>query len=48
VLLENLSGTLSGQTVIGNADVAVDDQNLTIKTLKINAGEAKIEADGSL
>jgi translocation and assembly module TamB len=48
VLLENLSGTLSGQTVSGNADLAVEDQNMTIKTLKINAGEAKIEADGSL
>ena len=48
VLLENLSGTLSTQTVSGNADVAVDDQNLSIKTLKISAGEAKVEADGSL
>ena len=48
LLLENLSGTLSGQTVSGNADVAVDDQNLSIKTLNINAGDTKIEADGAL
>lgn len=48
LLLENLSGTLSGQTVSGNADLAVQDQDLTIKVLKINAGNAKIEADGSL
>lgn len=48
VLLEDLSGTLSGQTVRGNADLAVEDQNLTIKTLKINAGDSRIEAAGSL
>ena len=48
VLLEDLSGTLSGQTVRGNADLAVEDQNLTIKALQINAGNSLIEADGSL
>ncbi|MCC6134415.1 MAG: translocation/assembly module TamB domain-containing protein [Candidatus Contendobacter sp.] len=48
LLLENLSGTLNGQTVSGNADLAVQDQGLTIKTLRINAGDAKIEADGAL
>ncbi len=48
LLLEDLVGTLSGQAVRGNADIAVQDQNLTIKTLKINAGDARLEADGSL
>ena len=48
VLLEELAGTLSGQAVRGNADVAVQDQNLTIKALKINAGDARLEADGLL
>ncbi len=48
LLLEELAGTLSGQTVRGNADVAVQDQNLTIKTLKLSAGDARLEADGSL
>ncbi len=48
LLLEELAGTLSGQTVRGNADVTVQDQNLTIKNLKLNAGNARLEADGSL
>jgi translocation and assembly module TamB len=48
LLLEELAGTLSGQTVRGNADLAVQDQNLTIRTLKLNAGDARLEADGSL
>ena len=48
LLLEELAGTLNGQAVRGNADVAVQDRNLTIKTLKINAGDARLEADGSL
>jgi translocation and assembly module TamB len=48
LLLEELAGTLSGQAVRGNADVAVQDQNLTIKTLKLSAGNARLEADGSL
>ena len=48
LLLEELAGTLSGQTMRGNADVVIQDQNLTIKTLKINAGDARLEADGSL
>ena len=48
LLLEELAGTLSGQTVRGNADIAVQDQNLTVKTLRLNAGEARLEADGSL
>lgn len=48
LLLEELTGTLSGQTVRGSADVAVQDRNLTIKTLKVNAGDAQLEADGSL
>ena len=48
LLLEELAGTLSGQAVRGNADVSVQDQNLTIKTLKVSAGDARLEADGSL
>ncbi len=48
LLLEELTGTLSGQAVRGNADIAVQDQNLTVKTLRLNAGEARLEADGSL
>ncbi len=46
--LEELTGVLSGQTVGGNADVAIQDQNLTIKILKVSAGEARLEAEGSL
>ncbi len=48
LLLEELSGVLSGQPVRGNADLAVQDRNLTIKTLQLNAGDARLEADGSL
>ncbi len=48
VQLDDLSGTLNGQTVLGNADLAIEDQNLTIKTLKIGAGGARLEAEGSL
>jgi len=48
LLLEELAGTLSGQAVRGNADVSVQDQNLTIKALKVSAGDARLEADGSL
>ena len=48
LLLEELAGTVSGQAVRGNADVAVQDQNLTIKALKVSAGDARLEADGSL
>lgn len=48
LLLEELSGTLSGQAVRGNADVDVQDRNLTIKTLQLNAGAARLEADGLL
>ncbi len=48
LLLEELAGTLSGQAVRGNADIAVQDQNLTIRTLRLDAGEVRLEADGSL
>ena len=48
LLLEELAGTLSGQTVRGNADLAVQGQNLTVKALRLNAGEARLDADGSL
>lgn len=47
-LIEELAGTLSGQELIGNAEVAIQDQNLTIKTLRMKAGEARLEAEGSL
>jgi translocation and assembly module TamB len=46
--LEELAGTLSGQALRGNADVAIQDSNFTIKTLRLNAGDARLEADGSL
>jgi len=48
VLLEELSGTLSGQTLRGNADVSVLDQDLTIKALRLKAGAAQLEAEGAL
>jgi translocation and assembly module TamB len=48
LLLEELAGTLSGQMVRGNADIAIQDRNLTIKVLKVNAGDARLEADGAL
>lgn len=48
LLLEELAGTLSGQAVRGNADIAVQDQNLTIRTLRLSAGDVRLEADGSL
>ncbi|MDG4553342.1 MAG: translocation/assembly module TamB domain-containing protein [Candidatus Competibacter sp.] len=48
VLLEELAGTLSGQSVRGSADVSVLDQDLTIKTLRLNAGPARLEAEGVL
>ncbi|HRY18849.1 MAG TPA: translocation/assembly module TamB domain-containing protein [Candidatus Competibacteraceae bacterium] len=48
ILLEELAGTFSGQTVRGNADVSVLDQDLTIKALRLNAGAAQLEAEGAL
>lgn len=48
LVLEELAGTLSGQAVRGNADIAVQDQNLTIRTLRLSAGNVRLEADGSL
>ncbi|MBK8183592.1 MAG: translocation/assembly module TamB domain-containing protein [Candidatus Competibacteraceae bacterium] len=48
VLLEELTGTLSGQKVAGNADVSLRDQNLTIRSLQINAGDTRLEASGAL
>lgn len=48
LLLEELAGTLSGQTLRGQADVAVQNQDLTIKTLRLNAGAARLEAQGAL
>ncbi len=48
MLLEELTGTLSGQALRGNADISVLDQDLTIKTLRLNAGPARLEAEGTL
>ncbi len=48
VLLEELTGTLSGQPLRGSADVSLLDQDLTIKTLRLNAGPARLEAEGTL
>ncbi|MEZ5601432.1 MAG: translocation/assembly module TamB domain-containing protein [Candidatus Competibacteraceae bacterium] len=48
VLLEELTGTLSGQALRGSADVSVLDQDLTVKTLRLNAGPARLEAEGTL
>lgn len=48
VLLEELSGTLSGQALRGNADLAVHNDALTIRTLRLNAGANRIEASGRL
>ncbi|MCP5159478.1 MAG: translocation/assembly module TamB domain-containing protein [Gammaproteobacteria bacterium] len=48
VLLEELTGTFSGQAVRGNADLSVLDQDLTIKALRLNAGAAQLEAEGAL
>lgn len=47
-LVEELAGTLSGQSLRGNADVAIQGQNLTIKSLRLNAGDAQLDANGSL
>lgn len=47
-LIEELAGTLSGQALRGNADAAIQGQNLTIKTLRLNAGDAQLDAEGSL
>lgn len=48
VLLEELTGTLSGQALRGNADIAVQNQDLTIRTLRLNAGANRVEASGAL
>jgi len=48
VLLEELSGTLSGQRVAGQADVSIRGQNLTVRTLNVSAGDARLEATGAL
>lgn len=46
--LEDLSGTLNEQTVDGQAKLAVDGQDLTIDTLQIVAGAARLNASGTL
>jgi translocation and assembly module TamB len=48
VLLEGLSGALRGQAVAGKADLSVRNQDLTIRALQISAGDARLEANGSL
>ncbi|CDI01027.1 exported hypothetical protein [Candidatus Competibacter denitrificans Run_A_D11] len=48
VLLEDLTGTLSGQRVAGKADVSVRGQNLTVRDLNVSAGDARLEATGTL
>ncbi|HAS50261.1 MAG TPA: hypothetical protein DCS21_00295, partial [Gammaproteobacteria bacterium] len=48
LLLEELAGTLSGQAVRGNADISLQNQDLTIKALRVNAGAARVEAEGTL
>ncbi|QQS55487.1 MAG: translocation/assembly module TamB domain-containing protein [Candidatus Competibacteraceae bacterium] len=48
LLLEELTGTLSGQALRGSADVSVLDQDLTIRTLRLNAGPARLDAEGAL
>ncbi len=48
LLLEELAGTLSGQMLNGNADVSLRDQDLTIRALRLNAGAARLDAQGTL
>lgn len=48
VKLEELTGQLSGQRVAGQADVAVRNQDLTIRALQLRAGEARLDASGAL
>ncbi len=48
VLLEEFSGRLKGQSLRGNANVSVQDQDLNIKTLQLSAGQAQLEAQGVL
>ncbi|MBL8250951.1 MAG: translocation/assembly module TamB domain-containing protein, partial [Candidatus Competibacter sp.] len=48
LLLEQLNGALSGQRVSGAADLGLQGQNLTVRTLRLNAGEARLEASGAL
>jgi translocation and assembly module TamB len=48
VWLDELAGTLSGQAVRGNAEVAIQNQDLNVKTLRLSAGDARLEAEGTL
>ncbi|MFO1372563.1 MAG: translocation/assembly module TamB domain-containing protein [Candidatus Competibacteraceae bacterium] len=47
-LLDKFTGNVSGKMVNGNADVVIQDQNLTVKALRLKAGDAQLEAEGSL
>ena len=48
LLLEQLNGTLSGQRVSGAGDLSLQGQNLTVRALRVNAGDARLEASGAL
>lgn len=48
VRLVDLSGTFDKQTVKGQSQISVDDQNLTIENLRLQAGNARLESSGSL
>lgn len=48
LLLEELAGTLKGQALRGQADVSVQNQDLTIKALRLSAGANRLEAEGTL
>ena len=48
VWLDELAGTLSGQAVRGNAEIAIQNQDLNVRTLRLNAGDARLEAEGTL
>ena len=46
--LTDLSGTLNGQAVQGKAQLALKDQDLSIQTLQLKAGNARLDAAGDL
>jgi translocation and assembly module TamB len=48
VRIVDLSGTLDKQPVKGQGQVLIDDQNLTIETLRLQAGNARLETSGTI
>ncbi len=46
--LTELSGALRGQPLDGRAELAVDGDDLAIKVLRLRAGEARLDASGTL